>query len=387
MPFKNRLLAGTMLAIGLSLPGLALAESIPSVVVTIENVQPSRGVFLTPVWIGFHDGGFDSYDGGQLASVPLGGNEIESLAEDGNNGPITATFDQLTLGGPQVSGLEGPAGPLAPGDRASVTLNVDPGIDRFFSYASMIIPSNDFFIANGNPEAHEIFDDTGAFVGEGFIVSGDETNDAGTELNDELAENVAFLNQGGPNTGTTTNQSVATPAPGFAAPGTLAYPDGVLNHPVFGNGEFNGADDRILAVSFRYVDFGDNVRFSASLSPDQEVQSDPVDSAGTGGANLISKDADRLLVNIRFNNTTGPITAAHLHLAPAGSNGAIVANLSDAITAGNVNQTIDAGDLIGPLVGNDLLALLNELAAGNIYINLHSDAFPGGELRGQIGLR
>ena len=60
---KKRLLMGSVLAISLALPAAAWADSIPSVVVDLENGQPSRGIFLTPIWIGIHDGTFDSYDG------------------------------------------------------------------------------------------------------------------------------------------------------------------------------------------------------------------------------------------------------------------------------------------------------------------------------------
>lgn len=387
MSLKRTLLLSPMLAVGLAWPAAAMAESIPSVVVTVENGQPSRGIFLTPVWIGIHDGSFDSYDGGQVASVPLGGDEIERLAEDGNNAPITATFDQVTGGAPQFEALAGPGGPLAPGDRASVTLNVDPAVDRYFSYASMIIPSNDFFTANGNPLAHELFDANGDFVGEDFVVSGDETNDAGTEVNDEVAGNVAFLNQTGPDIGVTENLPVATPAPGFAAPGTLAYPDGVLNYPVFGNGDFNDADDRILLVKLQFVDLGGRVRFRSSLSTDQEVQPDVVDSGASGRATLVARDGQSVRIDVRFDGLTGPLTAAHLHLAPAGSNGPIVVDMGSGIRRSGVRFTASAGDLTGPLAGQDFVALLNELAAGNVYINLHTAEFPAGELRGQVALR
>ena len=33
-----------------------------SVTVKIENLAPANGGYLTPVWVGFHDGGFDVYD-------------------------------------------------------------------------------------------------------------------------------------------------------------------------------------------------------------------------------------------------------------------------------------------------------------------------------------
>ena len=37
--------------------------------VTIENLAPEAGNFLTPVWVGFHDGTFDVYDLGAPASA------------------------------------------------------------------------------------------------------------------------------------------------------------------------------------------------------------------------------------------------------------------------------------------------------------------------------
>ena len=50
--------------------------------VTIENLAPAGGNFLTPVWVGFQDGSFDLYD----LSSPAG-SDLERLAEDGNAGP------------------------------------------------------------------------------------------------------------------------------------------------------------------------------------------------------------------------------------------------------------------------------------------------------------
>ena len=364
------------------------ATSIPSVVVRVENAQPELGTFLTPPWIAIHDGTFDSYDGGMPANVPLGGNEIEALAEDGNNGPISATFASLLPNAPQVTALTGPVGPLAPGSFATVTLNVDPTVDRYFSYASMVIPSNDAFIANGNPVAHELFDGSGNFVGQGFVVSGDETNDAGTEVNDEVSQNVAFLGQAGPNIGVTENGLVLTPSPGFASAGSLAFPDGVLNHPAFSNGDFNDEDDRLFAVSFRYVDLGGPVRFLSNLTNAQEVQADVVSTGATGTGLLFANNGTGVNLNVFQTGLSGPITAAHLHLGQRGTNGDVIVDLGAGIVANGaaVRFQIDASSLTGPLDGADFVEFLNELAAGNVYINLHTDLFPEGELRGQVAL-
>ncbi|MEM7677939.1 MAG: spondin domain-containing protein, partial [Myxococcota bacterium] len=82
----------------------AQAESVEStktrVVVTIENMAPQFGTFLTPVWVGFHEGRFDTYDGNQPASNdPRPGSvAMERLCEDGNNGPLSEDFAALSLG-------------------------------------------------------------------------------------------------------------------------------------------------------------------------------------------------------------------------------------------------------------------------------------------------
>ena len=95
-------------------------------------------------------------------------------------------------------------------------------------------------------------------------------------------------------------------------------------------------------------------------------------------------------VTERLNN----ITAAHLHLAPVGTNGPVVvpiAGLNAVVAAG----TIKAASLTGPLAGMPLSALVDAMRAGNVYMNFHTDDgapppntgpgdFPGGEIRGQV---
>lgn len=83
--------------------------------------------------------------------------------------------------------------------------------------------------------------------------------------------------------------------------------------------------------------------------------------------------------------------ASHIHLAPAGENGAVVAFLfGPAAPGGRFNGvlatgTITAQDLIGPLAGTSLADLIAAIEAGNAYVNVHTIANTGGEIRGQIG--
>jgi hypothetical protein len=58
-----------------------------NITVTIENLAPENGTFITPTWVGFHNGEFDIYDHNRPASLGL-----ESLAEDGDTVGVSAEF-------------------------------------------------------------------------------------------------------------------------------------------------------------------------------------------------------------------------------------------------------------------------------------------------------
>ena len=57
---------------------LAASNGFPAAVeleVTVTNNSPAGGVAITPVWVGFHNGSFDSYDGGATTA-----GQLEALA-------------------------------------------------------------------------------------------------------------------------------------------------------------------------------------------------------------------------------------------------------------------------------------------------------------------
>jgi hypothetical protein len=169
----------------------SLSINAAEVMVTVENLQPPGGLFFTPTWVGFHDGTFDSFDAGSSASAA-----IEAIAEEGNTAPLSATF-----AGNGVDGVVAPGTPFGPSGSsfagsASMTFSIDPLSNRFFSYASMVIPSNDAFFGNDNPMAYSIFDSTGNYAGPVTIeIKGADIWDAGTEVNDTMG--AAFSTLGG----------------------------------------------------------------------------------------------------------------------------------------------------------------------------------------------
>lgn len=210
-------------------------EPVNAVTVTIENLSPANGTNLTPVWVGFHDGEFDIYNRDEAATPGL-----ESLAEDGSADLLGDEFDQSGHG--YLDGVVGTA-PIAPGKVMSQVFDLDEDAraETYFSYASMLLPSNDFFVANGDPLAHRIFDDEGNFIGADFFIVGSQVLDAGTEVNDELAESTAFFGQSAPNTGTT-EEGVVTAATGF-------IPDGrILSAEQFAAGDFTAEGYQVARV-------------------------------------------------------------------------------------------------------------------------------------------
>ncbi len=188
--------------------------------VTVKNQAPAGGIYLTPVWLGYHDGSFDSFNAGETASTG-----IERMAEDGDFGALAADFEASAAGiGQVVLNPEGFGGaPLFdPGFSSTEMVYLDATSNRYLSYAAMVLPSNDAFIANDNPVAYPIFDDQGDFAGPIRIkVYGSQVWDAGTEANTE--SDAAFFDQAAPDTGEATTDLIAL-HPGFN--GSVGNPDG-----------------------------------------------------------------------------------------------------------------------------------------------------------------
>lgn len=123
--------------------------------------------------------------------------------------------------------------------------------------------------------------------------------------------------------------------------------------------------------------------FSATLGGDQEVPTSASAASGSAMAELTGTAGSYMLTyTIDFIGLSGNPFGGHLHNAPFGSNGGVVHFLDflPASTFGTIVGDWAFNDTPRPLTD----ALANELLAGNIYINLHTSAFPGGEIRGQL---
>ena len=129
-------------------------------------------------------------------------------------------------------------------------------------------------------------------------------------------------------------------------------------------------------------------RYKAELWGTDEVP--PVATKARGAAHFrLSKDGLALAFKLEVANLEN-ITAAHIHLAPKGSNGDVVALLFSSPTPRDkksgtlVKGILKASDLTGPMAGKTLSDLVKEIEAGNAYVNVHTTQNPQGEIRGQI---
>ena len=151
---------GALSAVVLLALAVASAPAQERLLITVENLSPTEGFFLTPTWIGLHNGSFDLFDVGATASTGL-----EQLAEDGIIGPASdpSTLSGMFAAPGRLEGVAtGPSGfgsqmgqpPLIDtGETASVEIQtINPAAYRYLSFASMVIPSNDAFIGNEKPD-------------------------------------------------------------------------------------------------------------------------------------------------------------------------------------------------------------------------------------------
>ena len=112
--------------------------------------------------------------------------------------------------------------------------------------------------------------------------------------------------------------------------------------------------------------------FVAALSGGAEVPA--VASAGSGTlTGTLDAARTTLTWRVTYRDLSGPVVAAHFHgPAAAGENNDVVIPLSGALTS--------------PISGVSKLtpAQADDLVAGKWYLNLHTAAHPGGEVRGQL---
>jgi hypothetical protein len=129
-----------------------------------------------------------------------------------------------------------------------------------------------------------------------------------------------------------------------------------------------------LALGAAIVFAGPAVADKYKVTMDGKSEVPPNSSAGTGTADIDYDPATKKLSwKVTYSGLTGPATAAHFHgPAEAGKNGGVavpIPNIASSPAEGSATLTdAQAADLL----------------AGKYYVNVHTAANPGGEIRGQV---
>jgi len=122
--------------------------------------------------------------------------------------------------------------------------------------------------------------------------------------------------------------------------------------------------------------------FPVSLTASQEP---PPNGTGSGSG-TVTLSGNTLTVHITFSGLSANSTLAHIHgPAPRGVNAGVLYSLIPITTlgstAGTINGTVTLVDGTG---GFTLAQQLQQLRDGLWYVNIHTTAHPGGEIRGQL---
>jgi hypothetical protein len=120
-------------------------------------------------------------------------------------------------------------------------------------------------------------------------------------------------------------------------------------------------------VTIKQVDL-----FEANLAGFNEVP--PTQTVASGVVSMRMVAADGVLeVTFTASNLSATMTGAHIHLGGVGENGGVSVNLAP--TGSSFTKTYD-------ITGNT--AVVDALRNGDAYVNVHTSAYPAGEIRGQV---
>jgi CHRD domain len=134
-----------------------------------------------------------------------------------------------------------------------------------------------------------------------------------------------------------------------------------------------------VLVSSAKPTYAAGTAYKAALDGKSEVP--PTTSSGTGTATVTYDPATKTVTwDGTFSGLSGPATAAHIHgPAEAGKNAGVIVPLSqkDVPFTSPFKGTATLAD-------DKAAALAAALSSGQAYVNVHTAANPGGEVRGQL---
>ncbi len=128
----------------------------------------------------------------------------------------------------------------------------------------------------------------------------------------------------------------------------------------------------------------------------------PSISTGASGTFMAEIDDEGRVITwtLTYQNLSAPVQQAHIHFGERHTNGGIVVFLCSNLgngpvgtqacpeTSATINGTITADLVVGPaeqgIGAGEFEKLVQGIRLGAAYVNVHTTAFPAGEIRGQV---
>jgi hypothetical protein len=154
----------------------------------------------------------------------------------------------------------------------------------------------------------------------------------------------------------------------------------------------------LAAGSYAIAGAGSN-SFDEALDSYQEPPS--ISSVGTGTFTAqLAAGLPAISYRLSYSGLEGNVLQSHIHLGQTAVNGGISVFLCTNLGNGppgtqacppspaTVTGTITPANVIGPagqgIAAGEFAELVRAMRAGVTYVNVHSDKFPGGEIRAQL---
>jgi hypothetical protein len=149
-----------------------------------------------------------------------------------------------------------------------------------------------------------------------------------------------------------------------------------------------------LLIALAPSAFAQTVTFTATLTGGEETPA-AINTGAVGTAEVSVDVANReVAVTLKVFNIPTPTTAGHIHIGAKGTPGPTVLNFPPSLVGrtGDFTMSFRLGNTAGvfnarPAIGiNTIDDAIQAIVGGNSYINIHTQQYPGGEIRGQLTL-
>jgi len=340
--------------------------------VTVANL--TRGQPFTPPAVALHRPDVEVFSVGEPAN-----DAVQALAENGNLDPlldVVSETNSVRAAAVGDSPLVPSADPGETGNPSYATLHLAADASAtHLSFASMLIATNDGIVGLDTVPLPDEVNESHPYYATGYDV-GTERN---TEDFDDLVPPAQSLIQGGEADGGTGESDPALAEDGVIRPHPGISGDGDLSRETYG-----WREPAALVQVERIDELQED--FEATLSGGNEVP--PVDTSAAGEATFALADGgDAVEYEVTVSDIEN-VVAAHIHCGPVDANGPVGVTLYSGDPVSE-DGTLSSGTFTEPDAENDcgwasLDDVLAAMRGDHTYVNVHTQANPAGEIRGQI---